>query len=109
MVGRVAFGVSAVTSYVVLATGDVWNGVAAGAVSWSYDAEAAEVSDDAPAFTQPSIPIYKAAGFVPISYEAFADAANITQEVGRLLAFGKDTLEASTFAVGSVSVSRLVL
>jgi HK97 family phage major capsid protein len=85
----------------VVATGDVWNGVAAGAVSWSYDAEAAEVSDDAPAFTQPSIPIYKAAGFVPISYEAFADAANITQEVGRLLAFGKDTLEASAFAVGS--------
>jgi hypothetical protein len=70
-------------------------------VSWSYDAEAAEVSDDAPTFAQPSIPIYKAAGFVPISYEAFADAANMTAEVGRLLAFGKDQLESSAFAIGS--------
>src|SRR5919107_943490 len=85
----------------VVATGDVWYGVSAGAVSWSYDAEATEVSDDAPTFAQPAIPIYKAAGFVPISYEALQDAANVTAEVARLLAFGKDTLEASTFAVGS--------
>jgi HK97 family phage major capsid protein len=85
----------------VVATGDVWNGVSAGAVSWSYDAEAVEVSDDAPAFAQPSIPIFKAAGFVPISYEAMQDAANVTTEVARLLAFGKDTLEASAFAIGS--------
>jgi HK97 family phage major capsid protein len=85
----------------VVATGDVWNGVSAGAVSWSYDAEASEVSDDAPTFAQPSIPIYKAAGFVPISYEAFADAANITSEVARLLAFGKDQLESSAFTIGS--------
>jgi hypothetical protein len=85
----------------VVATGDVWNGVSAGAVSWSYDAEASEVSDDAPAFAQPSVPIFKAAGFVPISYEALQDAANVTAEVGRLLAFGKDTLEASAFAIGS--------
>lgn len=87
----------------VVATGDVWNGVSAGAVSWSYDAEAAEVSDDAPTFAQPTIPIYKAQGFVPISTEALQDAANITAEVGRLLAFGKDVLEAQAFATGSGS------
>lgn len=85
----------------VVAIGDVWNGVSAGAVSWSYDAEAAEVSDDAPTFAQPSIPIYKAQGFVPISIEAFQDSANVAQEVGRLLAFGKDVLEANAFAVGT--------
>ncbi|PWG74840.1 phage major capsid protein, partial [Enterococcus hirae] len=50
----------------VVATGDTWNGVSSAAVSWSWDAEAAEVSDDATTFAQPSIPIYKAAGFVPI-------------------------------------------
>lgn len=85
----------------VIATGDVWNGVSAGAVSWSWDAEAAQVSDDAPTFGQPTIPIYKAAGFVPISIEALADAANVTSAVSELLAFGKDVLEAAAFATGS--------
>lgn len=87
----------------VVATGDIWNGVSAGAVSWSYDAEAAQVSDDSPTFAQPSIPIYKAAGFVPISMEAMQDEANVTQEVGRLLAFGKDVLEANAFSLGTGS------
>jgi HK97 family phage major capsid protein len=87
----------------VIATGDIWNGVSAGLVSWSYDAEAAEVSDDAPTFAQPTIPIYKAQGFVPISTEAMQDAANVTQEVGQLLAMGKDVLEAAAFATGTGS------
>jgi HK97 family phage major capsid protein len=85
----------------VVAIGDVWNGVSAGAVSWSYDAEAAEVSDDSPTFGQVSIPIYKAQGFVPISVEAIQDAANVAAEVGQLLAFGRDVLEANAFALGT--------
>jgi len=60
----------------VVATGDVWNGISSGAVSFSWDAEAAEVSDDTTTFAQPSIPIYKGAGFVPISIEAAQDEAN---------------------------------
>jgi HK97 family phage major capsid protein len=87
----------------VVATGDAWNGVSAGATSWSWDAEAAEVSDDASTFAQPSIPIYKGAGFIPISIEAFQDEANVATEVGRLLAFGKDTLESVAFATGTGS------
>jgi HK97 family phage major capsid protein len=85
----------------VVATGDVWNGVSAGAVSWSWDAEAAEVSDDAPTLAQPTVPVYKAQGFVPISIEALADADNVTAEVGRLLAEGKDELEAAAFITGT--------
>lgn len=85
----------------VVATGDVWNGVSAGAVSWSWDAEGTEVSDDAPTFGQPSIPVYKAQGFVPISIEALEDEANVTSEVSKLLAFGKDVLEASAFTTGT--------
>lgn len=85
----------------VVATGDVWHGVSAAEVSWSYDAEASEVSDDAPTFAQPTIPIHTARGFVPISLEAYQDAANVTTEVGRLLAMGKNTLEATAFATGS--------
>ena len=87
----------------VVATGDVWNGVSSGAVSFSWDAEGAEVSDDATTFAQPTIPIYKGQAFVPISREALMDEANVAQEVGRLLAFGKDTLEATAFATGAGS------
>ncbi|MGW1546616.1 phage major capsid protein [Streptomyces sp. NPDC002346] len=85
----------------VVATGDVWNGVSSGAVSWSWDAEATEVSDDSTTFSQPTIPIHKAAGFVPISIEALEDEANVTTEVARLLAFGRDVLEANAFTVGT--------
>jgi HK97 family phage major capsid protein len=87
----------------VVATADVWNGVSAGAVSWSWDAEATQVSDDAPTFAQPTIPVYKAAGFVPVSIEALQDMANGAAEIARLLAFGKDVLEAAAFATGSGS------
>ena len=87
----------------VVATGDTWNGVSSGAVSWSWDGEAAQVSDDATTFAQPSISIYKAAGFVPISLEALQDEQNVAGEVGRLLAFGKDELESAAFATGSGS------
>jgi HK97 family phage major capsid protein len=84
----------------VQAIGDVWSGVSAGAVSWSFDAEAAAVSDDAPTFAQPTVTIRTARGFVPISLEAFQDAANVTNEIGMLLAEGKDILEAQVFATG---------
>lgn len=87
----------------VVATGDVWNGVSAGSVSWSFDAEGSEVSDDSPTFAQPTINLYTARGFVPISIEAMQDEANVTQEVARLLAFGREELEASKLISGSGS------
>lgn len=87
----------------VVATGDTWNGVSSGHVSWSWDGEATEVSDDATTFAQPSITIYKARGFVPISEEALADESNVASEVGRLLMSGKEELEAVAFATGSGS------
>lgn len=87
----------------VVAIGDTWNGVSSGAVSWSWDSEASEVSDDSTTFGQPTISIYKAAGFVPISIEALEDEANVTAEVARLLAFGRDVLEAAAFATGTGS------
>jgi HK97 family phage major capsid protein len=85
----------------VVATGDVWNGVSSGAASWSWDAEGQQVGDDTTTFVQPSIPNYKGAGFIPISIEALQDEANVTGEVARILAFGKDTLEAAAFATGT--------
>lgn len=85
----------------VVATGDVWNGVSAAAVQWSWDAEASEASDDAPAFAQPTIPVYKAVGFVPISIEALQDEQNVAQEIGTLLAQGREDLEAVALISGT--------
>jgi HK97 family phage major capsid protein len=86
---------------VVIATGDVWNGVTSQNVSWSFQAEGAEVTDNSPPFGQPSIPNFMARGFVPISIEAMADEQNVAQEVGRLLANGKLDLEGLKFIQGS--------
>lgn len=85
----------------VVATGDVWHGVSSAAVQWSWDAEGQEVSDDSTPFAQPTIPVYKAAGFVPITIEALADEQNVAQEVGRLLAQGREDLEAVALITGS--------
>ena len=87
----------------VVATGDVWNGVSAGAVSWRWATEGSEAGDNSPTFAQPTVPVHRADGFVPISIEALQDEANVTTEVGRLLAAGKDDLEAAAFATGSGS------
>ena len=87
----------------VVATGDIWHGVSAGEVSWRWAAEGSEAGDNSPTFGQPTVPVHKADGFVPISIEALQDEANVTAEVGRLLAAGKDTLEAAAFATGSGS------
>ena len=92
----------------VVATGDVWNGVSAGAVAWSFDAEASEVSDDTPVLGQPSVTVRTARGFVPISLEAYMDENNVTAEVGRLLAQGKDDLEATVFATGTAASNQPV-
>jgi HK97 family phage major capsid protein len=88
-------------AHVVIATGDVWNGVTSQNVVWSFQAEGAEVPDSSPPFGQPSIPNYMARGFVPISIEAMADEQNVAQEVGRLLANGKQELEGVKFVQGS--------
>jgi HK97 family phage major capsid protein len=90
-------------SRVVTATGDVWNGISSAGVTGSWDAEAAEVSDDAPTIAQPSIPVYKGAIFVPISLEARQDEANVAQEVARMIAFEKDRMESVAFVTGSGS------
>jgi HK97 family phage major capsid protein len=85
----------------VVATGTRWNGVSSGAVSWSWDAEASQVSDDSTTFAQPTIDVFKAQGFVPISIEALEDEANVTNAVATLLAEGRDILEAAAFIVGT--------
>lgn len=87
----------------VVATGNKWHGVSAGATQWSWDAELEQVSDDASTFAQPAVDIHTARGFIPISIEAFEDGANVTEEVRRLLSFGRNTLEETAFVTGTGS------
>lgn len=89
-------------AHVVTATSDVWNGVSSQNIAFSYAAEGSEVSDSAPPFGQPSIPVYTGRGFVPVSIEMLGDAAaNATQEIARLLANGRQDLESNKFIVGA--------
>jgi HK97 family phage major capsid protein len=80
-------------AHVVIATSDVWNGISSQNIQYNYQAEGSEVTDNSPPFGQPSIPTWRATGFVPISIEVLGDAANATEEVARLLAGGKSDLE----------------
>jgi HK97 family phage major capsid protein len=82
-------------------TTNKWKGVSSAGVSWSYDAEAAEVSNDSPTLAQPEVPVHMARGFVPFSIEVAQDYPNFALEVGALLAEGYDELQAQSFAVGT--------
>lgn len=90
-------------SRVVQTTTDSWNGVSSGGVTFSWDAEGAEVSDDAPTLAQPSIPVYKGSGFVPFSMEIGGDWAAIESDLRTEFMTGKDRLEGAAFATGTGS------
>jgi len=85
----------------VVATSDVWYGISSAGVTGSWDDEAEEVSDDSPTLVQPSIPIHMARIFVPISIEAFEDAANVATEVGKLIADEAMVMESTAFTTGT--------
>ncbi|HQE16658.1 MAG TPA: phage major capsid protein [Mycobacterium sp.] len=86
---------------VVQATGDTWNGITSAGVTASWDAEAAQVSDDSPTLAQPSIPIHKGSAFVQTTYEVAADAPTLANEIATMVAFEKDRLESVAFVTGS--------
>ncbi len=80
-----------------------WKGVTSAGVSWSFDAEASEVSDDAPTIAQPTVDIFTARGFVPFSLEIGDDYPAWSSEIARLLAEGYDELLVDKFTRGSGS------
>jgi HK97 family phage major capsid protein len=90
-------------SRVVQITTDAWNGVSSAGVTASWDAEGAEVSDDAPTLAQPTIPVYKGQAFVPFSVEIGGDWPNIEADVRMMIANAKDDLEGAAFATGTGS------
>lgn len=88
-------------SRIVQTTTNSWNGVSSAGVTASWDAEAAEVSDDAPTLAQPSIPTFKGQVFVPFSVEIGGDWANMEADVRRMIAIAKSDLEGAAFATGN--------
>jgi HK97 family phage major capsid protein len=86
---------------IVTITTNEWKGVNSAGVSWSYDAEASEVSDDAPTLAQPTVPVHTARGFIPYSIEIGQDYPGFAEEMSRLLNQGYTDLVASASVSGS--------
>jgi HK97 family phage major capsid protein len=78
-----------------------WRGISSAGVSASFDAEAAEVSDDSPTLAQPAIIPERGTAFIPFSIELGMDWTGIHEELGKLIADAKDQLEATKFALGA--------
>jgi HK97 family phage major capsid protein len=92
----------------VTITSDVWQGVSSAGVSWSFDNEAAAVSDDAPTLSNPSITPAQARGFIPYSIQIGEDYPSFAAEFGRLLMEGYEYLQATAFCTGASGVVGIV-
>jgi len=82
-------------------TNDVWKGVSAGNTEWSFDAEGAEVSDDASTFAQPSVSAEKAQALIPYSIEIEQDYPGFAAEMTALLRDGYEDLLAEKLMTGT--------
>lgn len=84
-------------------TTDTWKGVSSAGVSWSFDAESAEVSDDSPTLAQPSVPVHKAQGLIPFTIEVGMDYPGFAAEMSMLLSEGYSELLVDKFTIGTGS------
>lgn len=83
-------------------TQNVWYGVASSGVTSYWTAEAAAVTDGAPAFTQPSVTAHKLTAYAPGSFEIFEDS-NLLAQLPALIAESFDFVERAAFVSGSGS------
>jgi len=86
---------------IVTITTDEWKGVSSAGVTWSYDNEGSQVSDDSPVLAQPTVPVKTARGFIPYSIEIGEDYPSFAAEMRRLLDQGYIDLVASQTITGS--------
>jgi HK97 family phage major capsid protein len=82
-------------------TTNAWKGVSSAGVTWSFDAEAVEVSDDSPTQAQPTVTVFMARGFIPYSIEVGEDYPAFASEMATLLSSGYDELLVDKFTRGS--------
>ena len=83
-------------------TTDQWKGVNSGGFTWAYNAESAVVADNSLTdMAQPTIPVYKAAGFIPYTIEVGDDYPDFQEEMSKMLAQGYLNLVAKQTMTGS--------
>jgi HK97 family phage major capsid protein len=80
---------------------NAWKGVSSAGVSWSFDAEGVEASDDSPTLAQPTVTVHMARGLIPYSIEIGQDYPGFASEMSTLLAEGYDELLVDKFTRGS--------
>ena len=85
---------------VVPTSANTWRGISSAGVAASFDAEAAEVSDDTPALTGTTITCQKAQAMAVASVEAFEDQPNFAGELAYMIGDAKDVLEGLKFIKG---------
>lgn len=90
-------------SKMVTITTDQWKGVTSAGLTFEYTAEAAVVADKTPTLAQPTIPVYRADGFIPYSFEIGQDYPGFAEEMGALLDQGYVNLVAAQTMTGSGS------
>jgi HK97 family phage major capsid protein len=78
-----------------------WKGVSSAGVSWTFQTEAAVVTDASPTLAQPSVVVHMARGFIPYSIEIGQDYPQFAAEMSELLAQGYDELLVDKFTRGS--------
>jgi HK97 family phage major capsid protein len=85
---------------ITVATHD-WKGVSSDGVTVAYVPEATEATDASPVLAQPTIATQQWRAFVPFSIELGQDWGNLQQELLKLVADGRDVLDATKFLSGS--------
>lgn len=79
----------------------IWKGVSSAGVTWTFQTEAAPVTDNSPTLAQPTVSVHMARGFIPFSIEVQSDYPNFASEMQTLLAAGYDELLVQKFTLGS--------
>lgn len=80
---------------------NAWKGVSSAGVSWSFDSEGVEASDDSPTLAQPVVTVHMARGLIPYTIEVGQDYPSFAAEMSRLLAEGYDELLVDKFTRGT--------
>ncbi len=75
-------------SRIITITTNQWKGVNSAGFTWAFGAEGAVVADNTPVLAQPTIPVYRASGFIPYTVEVEQDYPGFEEEMGRLLEQG---------------------
>lgn len=98
-----------------------WYGATGAQVTAAWTGETSAAPDNTPTLTQPNIPVYMGEAFVPVSFQAFEDIADLAGDVVALIQDAKDNLEAIahstadgsskpkgvSYAVGAITASRV--